>query len=590
MKPFHLYIFVSIILLLGGCRATDSPVPEVVAVPVKSLGYEEQRRFDVLFLEAEVQLLAGRYDAAAELLRAALSINPDAPEALHELGVLQLSTAGFSDTLRIAESETMIRRAILLAPNNKDYKETLVQFHLKKGNYKEALRLYEDMMAAEPSVAQLSVLMQLQEINDDYAGAIASIERIERLEGKSESYSMKKFSLYTEMGDTEHAYAAIEDLCAEYPEDLSFRVMLGDLYYQQGCADIALATYQDVLTLEPDNAYAQMSLLSYYKEEKQDSLYLALVDDIVLNPKVQGDVKVEAMGSYITYSLQTGKDSTEALRLFERALRLPQDNADLAELCAYYMVAIQMSDEDLIPVLEQILAIEPENSQARFQLIATLNKREDYERIAELCREGVLHQPENPLYYYYGGIALYVLNNYPEALNTLEKGTDYLTDDTDTELASEYMSLLGDLYYKMERKNEAYEAYEAAMAYNTGNLLCLNNYAYYLSLEGERLEYAETLSRRTVEAEPDNPTYLDTYAWILYKQRNYKDAQTYIDLTLQYIEETEENAGILDHAGDIYFRAGNKAEALKFWVKSLGLTTDKEQRAVIQKKVRNRRL
>jgi len=42
----------------------------------------------------------------------------------------------------------------------------------------------------------------------------------------------------------------------------------------------------------------------------------------------------------------------------------------------------------------------------------------------------------------------------------------------------------------------------------------MNNYAYYLSEEKTDLKKAEKMSAKAVEKEPNNSTYLDTYAWI----------------------------------------------------------------------------
>jgi tetratricopeptide (TPR) repeat protein len=95
------------------------------------------------------------------------------------------------------------------------------------------------------------------------------------------------------------------------------------------------------------------------------------------------------------------------------------------------------------------------------------------------------------------------------------------------------------------------------------NLYVINNYSYYLSLREEKLEYAESISKKTILAEPNNSTYLDTYAWILFKLKRYQDA-------LYYIKRAFENGGaesqvIVEHYGDIQFMVGNAEAALELW-------------------------
>ena len=60
------------------------------------------------------------------------------------------------------------------------------------------------------------------------------------------------------------------------------------------------------------------------------------------------------------------------------------------------------------------------------------------------------------------------------------------------------------------------------------NVMVLNNYAYYLSEDNENLDKAEKMSKITITKEPENSTYLDTYAWILFRLKSYDKALEYI--------------------------------------------------------------
>jgi tetratricopeptide (TPR) repeat protein len=64
-----------------------------------------------------------------------------------------------------------------------------------------------------------------------------------------------------------------------------------------------------------------------------------------------------------------------------------------------------------------------------------------------------------------------------------------------------------------------------------------NNLAWHLCISGGDLVLAEELSRATIMAEPSNPVFLDTYAWILYHLGKYQDALFYIQRAIDNVNE-----------------------------------------------------
>lgn len=564
-----------------------------VSEPVRTLPPGEQRRFDEYFLEAVRQKQKQNYDAEAQLLDAALEVDPDASEALYERALLNLSFSSYDDTLMSVRGDSMLRRAVALQPDNAAYQVLLAGHCYEQGLHDEAAAIYKRLADRYPKVEYLAHLLQIQEASGDHAGAVETITRLETQEGKNETLSIAKFKNYNAMNDKEHAYAAIEALCAEYPEDLRYRVLLGDLYMEQGYTDMAHAVYRDVLTLEPGNPFAQISLLAYYKRMEQDSLYQALLEDLVLNPATQTEARVEAMRGYVGESLKAdpaGGDTATVMRLFRHTLELPQETADLARMQVFYIAMAKLDEVRLAPALKRVLAIDPTDSQVRLQLLGQFLKRQNFAEAAKLCHDGAIYDPEELAFPYYEGISLLQTDRKEDALHALQVGVDRVTDESDPDVASDLYAALGDILHEMNRDTEAFAAYEEAIRMNNANLMCLNNYAYFLSLRGERLDHAEAMSRRTVDASPEEATYLDTYAWILYQQKKYAEARTYIDRALKLTPEAEVSAAVLEHAGDIYYRAGDRKAALSYWVKALGHADKGADRARLKLKVKRRRL
>ena len=164
------------------------------------------------------------------------------------------------------------------------------------------------------------------------------------------------------------------------------------------------------------------------------------------------------------------------------------------------------------------------------------------------------------------------------------RALEHKTADGKKEIVSEFYSILGDMYHTQKQMKEAYAAYDSALVYNPSNIGALNNYAYYLSVERRDLDKAEEMSYKTVKAEPNNATYLDTYAWILFEKGNYAEARIYIDNAMKS-EGGDKSDVIVEHCGDIYYMTGDVDGALTYWKKALEMGSEsKTLKQKIEKK------
>lgn len=159
-----------------------------------------------------------------------------------------------------------------------------------------------------------------------------------------------------------------------------------------------------------------------------------------------------------------------------------------------------------------------------------------------------------------------------------------ITADSKKEVVSDFYSILGDAYHTKDLNTEAYAAYDSALVYNPSNIGALNNYAYYLSVERRNLDKAEEMSYKTVKAEPDNATYLDTYAWILFEKGNYAEARLYIDDAMK--SDGGKSDVIVEHCGDIYYMTGDVDKALEYWNQALKIGSKSR---TLQEKIRKKK-
>lgn len=583
-----------LLFILGACASgkvqqrndarLEIPVKHMISeIKPCQLSEEDQRKYSYFFLEAMRQKEKGSYDAAYDLLRHALVINPDASEALFEMA--HFYDAFFLDSTM--NPRPLLERAVALDQNNYFYSQALAELYLRRNDMKNGIQMYEEMTDHFKDNSEiLARLVSLYEMTSDYNSVVRVLNRLEKKEGKSEAISMEKVKMYTLLKDTAKAYTEIEDLCKEYPNDMRYRVVLGDFYMQNERLQEAYEIYQKVLTQEPENIYAKVSLLSYYEHIGNDSLYNMQIDSVVLNPNASSKMKTEILKSFIVSTEVAKGDSTRVLSLLHKAIMFPQQDLSLLEMTQAYMQLKKMPMDSIIPIWNKMLSQEPDKESARLMLLDAAYKKQDIEGAARLCLEGVQYNPDQLLFYFYGGNSLFRLNREQEAMELFEKGLDKIGGAIDLDFASNYYAVLGDIYHQLGYKDKSYAAYDSCLSYNADNIICMNNYAYFLSLDKKNLDKAEEMAARVVKAEPTNSTYLDTYAWIFFVKGDYQKAKIYIDETLKHISDTPENAGIFEHAGDIYAKCGKTKEALSFWKRAERLG---EGSAVLKKKIKNKK-
>src|SRR5690606_11817800 len=115
--------------------------------------------------------------------------------------------------------------------------------------------------------------------------------------------------------------------------------------------------------------------------------------------------------------------------------------------------------------------------------------------------------------------------------------------------------------------------------------LPIYNFAYYLALRKEGLSKAASMSKKANEINPDNASFQDTYAWVLFQQENYKEALVWIDKAINLADEP--SSTLMEHKGDILYKLGNQKEALDFWKKA-GQFPDAESNEKLHQKIKEK--
>ena len=142
------------------------------------------------------------------------------------------------------------------------------------------------------------------------------------------------------------------------------------------------------------------------------------------------------------------------------------------------------------------------------------------------------------------------------------------------------------IYLKVGKPNQLMDRLQLAVKYNPGNINLYNSIAYLLADADIINEWIVELIDYVILKEPENASYLDTIAWVKYKQKKYVEALSYIDKALAFSQE--ESGVVYLHAGDIYKANGKSKKAVEFWQRAL--KCDKTLEDKVRKRLENENL
>lgn len=562
-----------------GAKGSTPATAELQVSSTDTVDYNTRLRLRYFYEEAANEQALGHYDTAYELLMHCKEIDPNAAE-------VHFALSSYDDGLNSqAMAIADVRKAAELNPDNSTYQERLAIANVQTGDYDSAIKAYEKLYSGNPERTDvLSILMQLYDKQKNYDKMISTVQRMEDADGESEKTVLTKMHIYSQQGKKKEEYRTLKAFVDRYPNDLSYQVMLGNWLIANNQKAQALSVLQKVLKEDPENMSAQLSMIDYYKAEKLDSIANQMQERLLLMPQTPTATKVTIIRQIIADNEAAGADSTKVLSLFSKILSREQKEADMAEVYAAYLSLKKMPDDSIANALRRVLDISPDNKGARIELIRMLWGKTDFKDIIQICKPAVEYNPDELAFYYFLGFAYVQEDESEKALDVFRKGVAQATDGSEPSFVSDMYSYIGDLLHSKGDIEGAYAAFDSCLQWKEDNVECLNNYAYYISESGGDLTRAEQMSYKTIKAEPKNGTYLDTYAWILFMEKRYSEAQIYIEQAIA--NDTTNNYVLLDHAGDIYIMLGEPDKAIDKWKKAIEAGGDA---SFIERKIRQRK-
>lgn len=496
-----------------------------------------------------------------------------------------------------------IERAVAIDSVNYWYTEAAGNLFLVLKRIDDARVCYERLVRQYPEKSE--PLYNMSEIYlrlDSIDLCLKMLNRLEELEGISPQLTQYKFGILQDNGRAEEGLDEYRKLIARYPYNMQHRIQLGNLQMQNGQIPQAKQTYDEAAAIDPDNAYVWVAQANYYSMIGDQLAADTLVASALTNANLDVETKVDVMMEYLkgSYrklsqyreqvekgSIYTSLDTMALFRnvdsLFTEVATMHPAADGVYELQAQWRHAMGQ-DSLATECMRFAVDLKPTSQDYWEQMLVYATAWMSKPDIVVLTDEVHEAHPTCQTAYLVAAWAYLNMEQKTEAIDQYRRAIENMTPP-DANKVSQLWGNMGDIYYQLDSLDQTWECYEKAVKYNPTNYAALNNYAYYLSEAQKDLSKAEQMALKVIQKYPDNPTYLDTYAWILHLEGQSMLATFYQQHAVDCLPEGDtDNCTLYDHYGDMLVKNNDLKGAAEQWRKALNCT-DCDDPEMIQKKI-----
>jgi len=523
-----------------------------------SLSNREEVKFATIYLEANRERILGNLQKAAELYYSALQIDPNSAPAYYDLSKI------FIENKDVASAEGVLEKSVELDETNHWYKESLVQVYSNREKHKEAAKLYQSLSEQFPENSDFAINYASEcVLMGKHKKAVKAFEEIEEKFGVIPELALSKYQFFIAKNQLDAAAAELNKMIDLFPEEPRYYGNLADLYKAQGKTDDAIKVYERANEAIPNNPYIQLSLYEFYENKGEKTRAFDYMQQAFSNAGLDIDTKVSVLLKMFARAEKDEAFRKQTVDLCQRVVETHPKEAKAFAVNGDFLILDGQNKKALASYLEAV-KLDPSKYAVWSQILFIESDLNQFDSLVKHSAQAIEYFPTQPASYLFNGLAHNQLKQHGEAAKSLNLGAMLTVGNRF--LSSQMLASLGDAYHELGKFNSSDSAYEAALSFNDENLYVLNNYAYYLSLRGEKLEEAKEMSKKTVDAEPNSASYLDTYGWILYQLGDYQGAEEYLKKSLSH--GGDQSGEVLEHYGDSLFKLNMLAEASLYYKKA----------------------
>ena len=502
----------------------------------------------------------GQYARSQALLKGILQADPDNDAAHYYMGLTEVALK------HTDEAVAHLKRAAELDPKNYWYRQWLADIYQLKGETELVIEMDEQLLQDFPDKIDIHYdLINLYLQTKQYEKALSSLDAVETVAGPSEQVTRMRYEILRALDRNEEALQALEDYNQRFAS-VPVLSMIGDFYMSEFRDSLALASYEEALALQSDYVPALLGKSEVYRTRRQYPAYFETLRTFVGSPGIPAESKSMYL-SNVARSLDPNfrrRYLEEFDALVDSALSCHPGDSSLLQTAGFYYYASDRREKGR-NYLKQNVSLHPESLAAIASYVEALADMGDWEEMKAQTEEAERRFPGESAFTEYNSVAAYNLKDYETVIRNAEKLLREHPKDSAMVLRS--WSTIGDMNHALGREKEAYKAYDKALKINKNYAPVLNNYAWYLCQSGKLLKKAAQMSKKTVELEPDNATYLDTYGWILHLRGKDAEAKPVFKHAMLY--GGKESPVMLAHYAEVLYKLKEYDLAKHYWMQAI---------------------
>lgn len=525
------------------------------------IDYAEERRVDstdcfTLYAEAYKHLnIHSDQERARSYVERALAIDSLYAPAWHLRARIE------NDASKAA---AYAKRAYASDPGNRHYLETLASSLVSSQQYEEAMGYYARLVDKSTEPDHFRMLALLYNRNKQPFSAIAVIDSAENRFGRLEPLVRLRQRLYLQTQQFERAEQEAKQMIGEAPYLTDGYMLLADVYAATRRDSLAQATYRDAMRVDTTDINPWLALGDYFSSRSDWNAYLSVIMHLFDSDKISLKEKIGQFKSLTSNTRFYREHFTQINALAARlAIRHP-DSREVGDIYIEHLIASGNLKEALALYKRRVNGVERPVKDDLKRIIAIEDYLEHNDSVALYTDHAIALYPDDHELRSMRAHAHFLGGRYAEAIEGFNDALKYAQNDT---LRSNLWGYIGDVEHNRGSLKRAYKAYNRALKYYADNSSVLNNYAYFLAVEGRDLERALTMATRATTITPNSPTFLDTLAWVFYRLGRYEEAKRYQQQALSL--DRDNSADLALHYGDILDALGEEFMAQTYWRKAL---------------------
>jgi predicted Zn-dependent protease len=565
--PIYILLF---FVYIASCK-TVVPV-EVTEVTKAS----DTIQFTYLYSEGLKYRMLGNTEKSKDIFMQCLNIEKKSSASAFQLSEIYFKDENYDSAAIYADF------CLKIKPDNEWYLINRAKIAVKLNENEKYISIYKRLSVLFPDNLNYNFELAIIYFNEKkYDESLTVLNSIEETIGIDESVSFLKNSIYFEQKKFDAIQAELLKLKVFYPDSVKYQDLLAEFYLNTNQPESAFNLYRNILRIDSANVYANYGIAVLYAKSNQFILGYPYLKATLESSELD-ITKKETVSKFYLDAPDKILSNDQISFIYKSLIDIDGVSIEIINDYLEFLFKLkQISNAEKIAKMSTKKY--PENYWGWDYIFQVLIMQSRIEELNTYALKALEYFPNHAQIYFYVGYSYFVMKKANEAIGYFESGFSYVIDNKSLEL--EFMLYLAESYHSVGKHKKSDEYFEMYIKKDSSNANLMNNYAFYLISRNKDLDRAAQLSIRSIELEPFNSSFLDTYSWILYIKNQYEKALNYIERSYKY--GGNKNPNIIEHYGDILQKMGKANEAIDKWEEAYSLNENNEN---LRKKIENYKL